>query len=404
MKKGNRKFSDAVLNGITYLSSGISVIILLLIFGFIFSRGASTLSWKMFTNDYWSQNYQLAIPTSQTPSFMDPKLGKDVYFSVKYGLAVKDGFDAKKEAILQVVYLDPQSPLAKTTSLTAGTDFGTSIPLKVGMSIVKVAYLDNRGQLRSAGPIIQQKASEFMTTLDSSSSLKSTYAQSSGGGIRGSLIATLYLIMISLLIALPIGVMTAVYLNDYARFNKSSNWIRTSIDLLTGVPSIIFGLMGMVVLYPITTIFKANGTSILLGGLTMSVILLPIIIRTTEEALKVVPDGYRDASLSLGANRSQTVFKIVLPQALPGIITGVLLSVGRVIGESAALIYTMGTFVNDAPKLTSGGTSLAVQIWSIMSNDQPNFALASAISIIILMVVLIMNISVKLILSTMKRA
>jgi phosphate transport system permease protein len=397
MKKSNRKRSDNIYNGITYLSSSISVIMLLLIFGFIFSRGASTLSLKMFTNDYWSQNYALSIPATQSASFTDPKLGNNVYFSAKYGIAVKDGFDAKKEAILQVVYLDPLSPLTKTTSLTAGAGFGSAVPLKVGMSLIKIGYLDQLGQLRSAGPIIQQNASDFVATLATSSSLQSAYAQTSGGGIRGSLIATLYLIFISLLIALPIGVMTAVYLNDYARYNKSSNWMRSSIDLLTGVPSIIFGLMGMVVLYPITTVFHANGTSILLGGLTMSVILLPIIIRTTEEALKVVPDAYRDASLSLGANRSQTVFKIVLPQALPGIITGVLLSVGRVIGESAALIYTMGTFVNDAPNLTSGGTSLAVQIWSIMGGDQPNFALASAISIVILMVVLTMNISVKLI-------
>jgi phosphate transport system permease protein len=403
MKKNKRRNSDSLLNLITYLSSGISVIMLLLIFTFIFSRGAATLSWKMFTSDYWAQNYQLAIPSSVSTNFTDPNLGKDVYFSTKYGIAVKDGYDAKKEPILQVVYLDPLSPFTKTTSLTLGNNFGTSTPTKVGMSLIKVGYLDNLGQLHSAGPIIQQKALEFVQSLDNSSSLQSAYAQTSGGGIRGSLIATLYLILISLLIALPIGIMTAVYLNDYARFNKSSQWIRSSIDLLTGVPSIIFGLMGMVVLYPITTVFKASGTSILLGGLTMSVILLPIIIRTTEEALKVVPDGYRDASLSLGANRSQTVFKIVLPQALPGIITGVLLSVGRVIGESAALIYTMGTFVNDAPKLTSGGTSLAVQIWSIMSSDQPNFALASAISIIILMVVLTLNIGVKLIIKSLDK-
>jgi phosphate transport system permease protein len=403
MKKSNRKLSDAFYKSITYLSSSISIIMLLLIFGFIFARGASTLNWKMFTSDYWSQNYALSIPASQNASFNDPKLGNNVYFSTKYGIAVKDGTDAKKEAILQVVYLDPLSPLTKTTSLTAGSTFGSAIPLKVGMSLVKIAYLDKLGQLHSAGPIIQQTAGEFVAALDNSASLQSAYAQTAGGGIRGSLIATLYLIFISLLIALPIGIMTAVYLNDYARFNKSSRWIRSSIDLLTGVPSIIFGLMGMVVLYPITTVFHANGTSILLGGLTMSVILLPIIIRTTEEALKVVPDAYRDASLSLGANRSQTIFKIVLPQALPGIITGVLLSVGRVIGESAALIYTMGTFVNDAPKLTTGGTSLAVQIWSIMSGDQPNFALASAISIVILIVVLSMNIGVKLIVARIQR-
>ena len=138
-------------------------------------------------------------------------------------------------------------------------------------------------------------------------------------------------------------------------------------------------------------------TSILLGGLTMSIILLPTIIRSTEEALLVVPQHLRDASLSVGANQSQTIFKIVLPCAVPGILTGVLLGIGRVIGESAALIYTMGTFINDSPTLLSQGTSLAVQIWSIMSGEQPNYELACAISIIILFFVLILNFAVKII-------
>ena len=155
--------------------------------------------------------------------------------------------------------------------------------------------------------------------------------------------------------------------------------------------------MGVLVLFPITSAFGATGTSILLGGLTMSVVLMPIIIRTTEESLKVVPQSFRDASLSLGANTSQTILKIVLPSAMPGILTATLLGIGRIIGESAALIYTMGTFTSDNPSLLSGGTSLAVQIWSIMSGEQPNFQLASAISLIILLIVLIMNFSVKLI-------
>ena len=128
----------------------------------------------------------------------------------------------------------------------------------------------------------------------------------------------------------------------------------------------------------------------------MAIILLPTIIRSTEEALLVVPQSLRDASLSLGANQSQTIFKVILPCAVPGILTGVLLSIGRVIGESAALIYTMGTYVNDTPTLISQGTSLAVQIYNIMSSEQPNFELACAISIVILVFVLILNIAVKL--------
>ena len=129
--------------------------------------------------------------------------------------------------------------------------------------------------------------------------------------------------------------------------------------------------------------------------MTLAIILLPTIIRTTEESLKVVPQNFREASFSLGANQTQTIFKIVLPAALPGILTATILGIGRVIGESAALIYTMGTFINDDPSLLQGATSLAVQIWSIMNGEQPNFALASSISIIILVMVLIMNISVK---------
>lgn len=173
--------------------------------------------------------------------------------------------------------------------------------------------------------------------------------------------------------------------------------MRSSIELLAGVPSIIFGLMGVSVLFPITKAVGINTVSVLLGGLTMAVMLLPLIIRQTEESLKVVPDGLRFASLSLGATQTQTIFKVILPSALPGIITATLLSISRIIGESAALIYTMGTFINDAPRIDQGATTLAVQIWSLMSGEQPNFELSSTISIIILVMVLILNLSVKFI-------
>lgn len=223
------------------------------------------------------------------------------------------------------------------------------------------------------------------------------FIQTTGGGIRGSIISTCYLLLVSLVIAIPVGVASAIYLNEYARKSKFNMMLRSGIETLTGVPSIVFGLMGVTVLFPVTQLFGATTTSILLGGLTMSIILLPTIIRSTEEALLVVPQHLRDASLSVGANQSQTIFKIVLPCAVPGILTGVLLGIGRVIGESAALIYTMGTFINDSPTLLSQGTSLAVQIWSIMSGEQPNYELACAISIIILFFVLILNFAVKII-------
>ena len=222
------------------------------------------------------------------------------------------------------------------------------------------------------------------------------FIKTPGGGIRGSLVSTAYLILVSLLIALPIGIASAVYLSEMAKKNKVNTAIRTGIETLTGVPSIVYGLMGVSVLFPITAAMGAKTTNILLGALTMAIILLPTIIRSTEEALRVVPQGLRDASLSLGASQTQTIFKITLPCAMPGILSGILLSIGRVVGESAALIYTMGTFINDQPGLLKQGTSLAVHIWSVMSGEQPNFELACAISIIILIFVLILNLTVKL--------
>jgi len=397
MNLKKRILKDRLLNGMTYLSSGISVLVLSLIFVFIFSKGFSTLNWRWFTNDYWSVNSSLAFPEPSTNTFTAPaNLGSNVSFSTRYGFAVKDMVDEANQKLILIVYIDPASPLNQTTVLTPGATFGKAQPIMINETIQKFTIMDQTGISHSSGAIIKQSAAEFINTLDTQSvSIKSAYVQTIGGGIRGSLIATLLLILVSLLIAMPIGIMSAIYLNEYAQFSKVTPWIRSSIELLTGVPSIIFGLMGMLVLYPITAKFGAKGTSVLLGALTLSIVLLPTIIRSTEESLKTVPDHFRSASLSLGANMSQTIFKIVLPSAIPGIMTGVLLSIGRIIGESAALIYTMGTFVNDNPKLLSGGTSLAVQIWSVMGGEVPNFQLASAISIVILAIVLILNVSVK---------
>jgi phosphate transport system permease protein len=127
----------------------------------------------------------------------------------------------------------------------------------------------------------------------------------------------------------------------------------------------------------------------------MTIILLPIIVKTTEEALRVIPVSYRYASLSLGASETQTAFKIILPNAIPGILTATILSIGRIIGESAALIYAIGTSIKDTVSINQSSTSLAVHIWTIMNGEVPNYKLASAISIIILIIVFIMSVIVK---------
>lgn len=287
--------------------------------------------------------------------------------------------------------------------MTAGPNQGKVIEISQGNQIEKMVMLSSNGEKINVGMIYSDSAQDVVSAMDQSQSIESLYFTTAGGGIWGSLIATLKLIGLSLLFALPLGTFTAIYLNEIVSKGKLARAIEYSIELLAGVPSIIFGLMGVIVLYPITSFFNIDGLSILLGSLTMSVVLLPVIIRSVQESLRTVPNGLRSASLSLGATKSQTIFKIILPSAMSGILSAVLLSISRIIGESAALIYTMGTFINDSPKVNEGATSLAVHIWSLMSQEQPNFELASAISLIILLIVLVLNLSVKFISNRLNR-
>ena len=236
--------------------------------------------------------------------------------------------------------------------------------------------------------------SKGFSTSDEVSNFREVVYSSLGGGIRGSIITTFYLIGITMALALPTGIFTAIYLNEFAPKNKITNILRSLIETLTGVPSIIFGLMGLAVFVPLTISFtEATSANIISGSLTLAVILLPVIIRSTEESLKIVPNSFRSASLALGANHTQTTFKVVLPSAIPGIMTGTLLAVGRVIGESAALIFAIGTAVKDDISIFGKSTTLSVHIWSLMKDEPANIELASTIAIIILMIVLALNIS-----------
>lgn len=394
-----RHFYDGLLQTFTYLSSGISVLVLVALFVFIFSKGWSLINLDLLTNNYWSENYNVQpVETMSDTTFERPAdLSEEAYFSEKWGIAFVDHVDAHKDKMILVEYVDENSPLYQMSDVSIKKD-PKDFTMQVGMQISRLSYTDAQGKIVLGGSIAGEDAKQLAQSLDEDAvAVNSIFVQTTGGGIRGSIISTLYLLAVSMIIAIPIGIASAIYLNEYAKKSKFNMLLRSGIETLTGVPSIVFGLMGVSVLFPVTQLFGATTTSILLGGLTMSIILLPTIIRSTEEALLVVPQHLRDASLSVGANQSQTIFKIVLPCAVPGILTGVLLGIGRVIGESAALIYTMGTFINDSPTLLSQGTSLAVQIWSIMSGEQPNYELASAISIIILFFVLILNFAVKFI-------
>lgn len=384
-----RKITDFFMDLMSYAASSITIIILVLVFGFVISTGKGTLSKEMLTQNYWSKNVLVNVDAA-CGNFVKPE-GFEGSFSTCYGIGFEDQISHEKKRQVVLTYIDPESSITSATIATQGADFGVSSPMELGDTLERISTSSG-----DFGMILNQNASEIQTQVDQSTHLETIYYKSPGGGIFGSIISTLMLIGVTLLIALPLGVGAAVYLNELADDTKFNRMIGASIEMLAGIPSIVFGLMGIIVLFPVTALFKIEGVSILLGALTMAIMLLPIVIRSVQEALLVVPRAYRLSSLSLGANETQTIFKVVLPSAIPGIMSAVLLSISRIIGESAALIYTMGTFINDSPKLGQGATTLAVHIWSVMAHEQPNFELAAAISIVILVIVLILNIVIKI--------
>lgn len=399
-----RKFKDIFLQAITYGSSLITLIILSLILGFVIIQGKDTLNLEMLTQDYWSENLLVDWEVSNAQEFDKPShLGTHVAFSKKYGIGFEDAITSDQQDVVRVVYIDETSPFLDSKNATQGEGFGKPLVVSLGDSIQKIDGYAQDGSVVLMGKIFGDTAETLVSKLDSTIRLETLYYQTPGGGIWGSLIATLLLIVMSLFFALPIGIFAAVYLTEIAKPSILTSFIERSVEMLAGVPSIVFGLMGVVVLYPVVSLFNVSGLSILLGSLTLSIMLLPVIIRSVQESLLIVPQDFRLASLSLGASQTQTIFKVVLPSALPGILAAILLAVGRIVGESAALIYTMGTFINDKPTLQTGATSLAVHIWSIMSQDQPNFKLASAISLIILIIMLVLNVSLKVVTSRLHK-
>ncbi|MEG2073728.1 MAG: phosphate ABC transporter permease PstA, partial [Angelakisella sp.] len=202
-----------------------------------------------------------------------------------------------------------------------------------------------------------------------------------------SIITTLETTFFSLLIAVPLGLFTAVYLVEYSRKgSRAVKLIRLTAETLSGIPSIIYGLFGM--LFFVSAM--GFGLSVLAGAFTLSIMILPLIIRTTEEALLSVPDLYREASFGLGAGRLRTVFRVVLPSAVPGILGGVILGIGRIVGETAALLYTSGTVPQIPENVMSSGRTLALHMY-LLSSEGLNTNEAYATAVVLLIVVLFIN-------------
>lgn len=195
-------------------------------------------------------------------------------------------------------------------------------------------------------------------------SLFSFIYTSENASLMPALINTVVMTFLSLLIAVPLGIFAAIFLVEYARRgNKFMGVIRLTTETLSGIPSIVYGLFGM--------LFFVNilgwGFSILAGAFTLAIMILPLIMRTTEEALKAVPDSFREGSFGLGAGKLRTVFRIVLPSAIPGILAGVILAIGRIVGETAALMYTAGTVAQVPSSVMGSGRTLAVHMYNLAS-------------------------------------
>ena len=198
---------------------------------------------------------------------------------------------------------------------------------------------------------------------------------------------TVIMVVLTLVIAVPIGVFSAIFLVEYAgRETRLVRLIRMTAETLSGIPSIVYGLFGLMFF---ATALKW-GLSILSGSFTMVIMILPLIMRTTEEALKAVPDTYREASFGLGAGKLRTIFKIVLPAAVPGILAGVILSTGRIVGETAALIFTAGTMARIPSSLLGSGRTLALHMY-VLSSEALHMNEAYATAVVLLLLVVFMT-------------
>ena len=226
---------------------------------------------------------------------------------------------------------------------------------------------------------------QFLTTVPST--IKGTF------GIAGNIVNTLYIIVITLLIATPIGVGSDIYLNEYAKPGKLVRLIEFTTETLSGIPSILFGLFGMVFFGRTLHL----DYSILTGSLTLTLMILPLITRNTQEALKTVPDSYRSGALGIGATKWYMIRTILLPSAMPGIITGIILAIGRIVGESAALLFTAGSGyllpkdgLGYLEKIMESGGTMTIQLYLSMSKAQ--YDVAFGIALVLLVIVLVINI------------
>lgn len=366
-----RKIKDGFMQILICFSGFFTIAVLMIIIGFVFYKGIGGINPKFLTN-MWDSKTTFVNVERQNESKSKSK--KEGYVS---SLGITIGID--KEENVYIKNIDSNSPVKKAVNMkNASYKIRKSdLITKAGNKTLKNVSLN-----------------EAVEALEGNQTIRLKIIRP-GGGILPMLISTLYIIIFSLIIAVPIGILAAIYLNEYAKKGKILNTIRFAIQSLSGIPSIIYGLFGMLVF--VQTMKMQY--SVMAGSLTLSIILLPTIISTTEEALKAIPVTYRESSLGLGATKLQTNYKVVLPNALPGILVAVILSIGRIVGESAALIWTAGTVAQIPETLTgegAGAATLTTKLYWLIkeANDLQG---ACSIAIVLIVLVILLNIACKLV-------
>lgn len=370
IKNNNTKLKDGIARGLIYLSATITVSILVVIIGFVLYKGLPGINLRFLTRMWDNATTVVDVNRSNVTG----NNTEDGYVeSLGISVALEDG-------TIIIKSIDSDSPVKDAVNVKKAP-----YALKTGDVIGKAGSTNFRNiSLEEAKRALNEGAGPIK--------MKVTRP---GGGIVPMLVSTIYIIGLTLIIAAPIGICAAIYLNEYAKPGKALNIIRFAIQNLAGIPSIIYGLFGMLVF---VQLFKMS-YSVLAGSFTLSIMLLPTIISTTEETLKEVPRTYRESSMGLGATKLQTISKIIIPSALPGILVAIILSIGRIVGESAALIWTAGT-IAQIPKTLVGSEAAAATLTTKMFwiiKETADLEQASSIAVVLIALVFALNVLSKFI-------
>ena len=354
------KVKEKVFRGLMVGCAGLVIGLLLLLLGFVVVKGAGQLDWHFFSADF------------------DDKSAY-VEFENTGDLGIKvEVIDFDRSQYLEVTKVNKNSPVIYG-EISNGEVFG----VKKGDIIKKI----NSTDFKEATP---EDFDAFNASLGAEHvKMKITRP---GGGIFPLMVNTVYMILLALVIALPISVFSAMFLAEYAKKNKFLKFIRFATGCLAGIPSIIYGLFGMLVFVT----WLNMDFSLVAGACTLAIVLLPILIGQTEEALLRVPLALREGSYALGRTKLQTIFRIVLPNSISGIMIGVLLSIGRIVAESAALLLTAGTVARIPGSMLEGASTLTVRTY-IVAKETGDIKLACAMGIVGIVLIVVVNLATRIV-------